>query len=229
MLPRLSPTALDGRNTLSPSTWHVGQVSHNKTWNAILTRRTPEVKCDVGEYYKQILCDPVKWIETAEALREAAEPLANVLRELLSGDTSVNSLVLHRKVHVFEMLWAYCLENLLKALIVSRRLVDKTGEQGKPRLPEEINSHDLITLAKTAGLEYLVEDYLDILAKLSQCSTWYGRYPLPVRPNDLENEKVDIWSVTNVDMRNLEVIYTSVRSELDRGAPNKQVEECGLR
>ncbi len=139
-------------------------------------------------------------------------------------DTSVNSLALYRKLHVFYMLWAYSLENLLKALIVSRGLADKKGEEGTARLPKVLQSHDLITLAKTAGIEYLVKDYPDVLAKLSHCSTWYGRYPVPLRPSDLENEDVDFRSVTNVHMRDLEVIYTSIRSELDKPPLNKQME-----
>jgi hypothetical protein len=139
-------------------------------------------------------------------------------------DTSVNSLALYKKLHVFYMLWAYCLENLLKALIVSRGLADKEGEKETVRLPKILRGHDLIILSKTAGLEYLVKDYSDVLAKLSLCSTWYGRYPVPLRPRDLEDDDVDFRSVTNVHMRDLEVIYTSIQSELTRYPLNKQME-----
>ena len=123
------------------------------------------------------------------------------------------------------MLWAYCLENLLKAVIVSRGLAGKKSEEGTIGLPKVLHGHDLVSLAKTAGIEYLVKDYSDVLAKLSHCSTWYGRYPVPLRPSDLENEDVDFRTVTNVHVRDLDVIYTSIRSELDRDALSKEVEE----
>lgn len=175
--------------------------------------------------YIQKVFDPAEWIETAEALREAASPFASVLNDVLLAwaqeNPTENPRALYKKVHVFYMLWAYCFENLLKALIVTRQSAGDIGERKTLQLPEVLKSHNLENLARKAGIEHVIRDYPDVFGKLTACSIWFGRYPVPLRANDLDKDNVDIRSITNVHTRDLEVIYASIRSALDQSLSRK--------
>lgn len=179
----------------------------------------------VDTRYSQKVFDPVEWIETAEALREAASPFASVLNQLLLAwaqeNPTENTRALYKKVHVFYMLWAYCFENLLKALIVTRQPAGDIGGRETLQLPEVLKSHNLGNLARKAGIEHLIRDYPDVFGKLTACSIWFGRYPVPLQANDLDKDNVDIRSITNVHTRDLEVIYASIRSALDQSLSRK--------
>lgn len=90
------------------------------------------------------------------------------------------SLELYHEVHVYYMLWAYAIENLLKALIVKSKAKSWTNKGLLTKLPKELKSHDLPGLVKKSGLTYLHGEYEDIFEKLKECILWYGRYPIPL-------------------------------------------------
>jgi len=78
-----------------------------------------------------------------------------------------------------QVLYAYAIENVLKGLIVANdaTVIDEN------KLSRKLKSHDLIELAKTAGVQVHAEEQ-SVLAALSDLSIWAGRYPVALRKED---------------------------------------------
>jgi hypothetical protein len=83
-------------------------------------------------------------------------PFASALNHLLLAwaqeNPTENTRALYKKVHVFYMLWAYCFENLLKALIVTRQPAGDIGGRETLQLPEGLKSPTLKTSPAKLGL-----------------------------------------------------------------------------
>jgi hypothetical protein len=78
------------------------------------------------------------------------------------------------------MLLAYAVENLLKGAIIRERSWEyKEHFRRTLKFPKELQSHNLIRLARKAGLEFSFEQE-DLLRRLTRSATWYGRYPVPL-------------------------------------------------
>ena len=100
---------------------------------------------------------------------------------------------------VFLMLAGFALENLFKAYIVMR-LPGRKGDaesqstpkkkKGGSALPEVLKSHVLAALAKKTPLSF-TKNEKEALAQLSAASVWWGRYPVPTSPLDLEHRLED--------------------------------------
>lgn len=93
------------------------------------------------------------------------------------------------------MLLSFAVENILKAAIVQRNrrqfLLDfddvlAAGKNSRKGFPEALKSHDLYELATTADLS-LKEGEEDLLRRLTRCAEWAGRYPSPLRYEDMSN------------------------------------------
>jgi len=143
------------------------------------------------------------WIDKAEELLAGARALEPHVRNLWEvatanfkeGRYSKGGEAPHQLPQdlqgTYFMLIAYTLENLFKAMIIwerqatLRKQVLSTG--GK--LPEVINNHDLICLAKEAHFVIDIGDE-DLLTRLYHNSLWAGRYPVPANPGRLKNVKV---------------------------------------
>lgn len=79
---------------------------------------------------------------------------------------------------VYFMLIAFALENLLKAAVVRNNASSYAQAQ---RLPKSLNEHDLVVLARRAGLRLNQPDR-ELLERLTRDAKWFGRYPVPVEP-----------------------------------------------
>ena len=165
--------------------------------------------------YAERCLDPREWQALAEALREAASPLREDVRRLLSafaaGDTSESTLATYKEVHVYYMLWAYSLENLLKAAVVSKRRAEWDRGRVMAELPEVLRTHDLLKLCEEAGLNELAKEYEDILSKLSECSVWFGRYPIPTTAKRFESPpKFSYTGFASNHVDDLEKLYQEI-------------------
>lgn len=78
---------------------------------------------------------------------------------------------------VYLMLAAYALENYFKGALVA--MYKWSAADIKAKLPSELKSHDLKSLAEPLKLPLSVEE-IDLLERLSAYSTWAGRYPVPL-------------------------------------------------
>ena len=121
------------------------------------------------------------------------------------------------------MLSAFALENLMKACIVkakSGELAEEVRSGG--RLPEVLRSHDLYELCVSAGLCALAEEEEMLLRRLERSSTWYGRYPVPLRPDGLlgsteskhRDFRLSLTAYSSSDRSNIHRIVTELRARL---------------
>lgn len=79
------------------------------------------------------------------------------------------------------------IDSLLKAKIVCKQRADVRDRiKAKAALPEYLKGHDLYQLTVEAGYPDLAKEEETLLRRLSRCSAWYGRYPVPVTPAALQ-------------------------------------------
>jgi len=146
---------------------------------------------DVWDFEAQYCLDPKAWEHQAWNLRLASDAL-------LLHDEDESDRIFRQKVqprlpmfwssNIERMLMGFSLENLLKALIMmvpekSERAFSKEGN-----LRWSVSSHDLIKLSKEADVEVTPEEE-QLLDVLTTCSTWAGRYPLPMNENELPRRR----------------------------------------
>ncbi len=91
------------------------------------------------------------------------------------------------------MLMSFSVENFLKAALIQRsgisykrdfRLCVAERKHSKKCFPQDLKTHDLFDLAVKAELE-LVDGEEDLLRRLSRCAEWAGRYPSPLRYEEM--------------------------------------------
>lgn len=149
--------------------------------------------------YATRLSDPDSWLWMAQALFSTAELLEAQIYPLwveLDKKISVRNVAkehhdpefdkdyarvafeISNAENVYLMLMGYCLENLLKAYIISKKrevTYEEVFKEGK--LPKEVRSHNLETLIKKCQLQ-VNEELNPILRRLSRHTVWIGRYPM---------------------------------------------------
>jgi hypothetical protein len=139
-----------------------------------------------GEHFAANSLEPESWIAKARGLIEAAQCLEDTLvaPKFRNGKSdsgwrpSADGRFLNHN-GVCLMLRAYALENLCKAILIrtlpeAERQVIIDGS-----LAKSATGHDLPTLFERAGLE--VNDFeRSQLERLTEASTWFGRYPMPL-------------------------------------------------
>ncbi|HEV8609078.1 MAG TPA: hypothetical protein VGS98_03305 [Thermoanaerobaculia bacterium] len=172
------------------------------------------------EFFEGVL-DWRKWVEVADELLVAADVLGERVeihwsrweRAMEERDPAVfQALWAHADEKLFtghNLLLAYVLENLLKALIVKRfpkdlatRIFERRGKDAKRNqtdyfdegmlLPYPLDIHDLVKLASEAGLSLnALEEQL--LRHFYRWSLWSARYHVPKKSKDM-TERKDILS-----------------------------------
>ncbi len=144
-------------------------------------------------YTKALLC-PRSWIQMADQLMEAAHLLEIELTRYWS------SVSLEGKVPAvppelmglgnlqapYFMLVAYAIENYCKAELVRANEEELRKSTLIKRLPKYLKDHDLRHLVGRLELSLTVLEE-ELLARLTRCSLWVGRYPVPVGPNGMRN------------------------------------------
>jgi len=142
---------------------------------------------DEWDFKAQYSLDPKAWAHQAWNLRLASEALLlhdDDERDRVFRQKTQPRLPIFWSSNIERMLMGFSIENLLKALIL---MVPEQAEQAFSKdgnLRWSVKSHDLNKLSKEAGIDVAPEE-AQLLDVLSTCSTWAGRYPLPMNENEL--------------------------------------------
>jgi hypothetical protein len=176
------------------------------------------------ERFRERLLDATAWDETAVQLLNAAELLEPKVREFWAHPDPCSWSNSWRGwadefVAIYFMLVAYAIENLLKGRIIRANSKALRSEvEVHLRMPDTLKTHDLCALAKQAGKAGLASGYADILKRLSRSATWYGRYPVPIRPQGLEpftqtseGEHISLTHYSSSDLHEIRRVVTELK------------------
>jgi hypothetical protein len=131
---------------------------------------------------------PWNWFTQSIALKESADVVwCQYLEEMILLHTDMFAMQPRPVSNIYGMLAGLSLEVLLKGMWLSQHpgSVDRAshtihlgwGHAGEP------NGHDLLGLAQIVGRDCSPEEQ-DVLAKLSACVRWAGRYPMANKPEE---------------------------------------------
>lgn len=139
-----------------------------------------------------------KWIQKGIDLFESAKLLEPKIQELWvywrsSSEGKPTAHVTDHFLGTYFMLMSFCVENFLKAALIQaassqykndfRSCVESGVKSGKC-FPSDLKTHDLFDLAVKANL-HLEDGEEDFLRRLSRCAEWAGRYPSPLRYEEM--------------------------------------------
>jgi hypothetical protein len=110
-----------------------------------------------------------------------------------ASEDGTSRRAIHALLPVYLMLVAYAVENILKAIIIVQNREHLASElAATQRLPKRMRSHDLVMLAQIAGTDLLTHRETELLLhRMSRSAVWYGRYPVPLSPEDFKPRKSD--------------------------------------
>ena len=91
------------------------------------------------------------------------------------------------QIAIYFMLCAFALENLMKASLVERMIGKGSLSLETKSFPANLKGHDLMKLTQRCGKPELAAEHSSILQRLSRSAVWYGRYPAPISPNDMNS------------------------------------------
>lgn len=143
-------------------------------------------------YTKALLC-PRSWIQKADQLMEAAHLLEIELTRYWNSvsledevpEVPPELVSLGNLQAPYFMLVAFAIENYCKAELVQANKKELRNRILK-RLPKYLNDHDLRRLVGRLKLSLSVREE-ELLARLTRCSLWVGRYPVPTGSNGMRN------------------------------------------
>ncbi|MBM4330510.1 MAG: hypothetical protein FJ117_04655 [Deltaproteobacteria bacterium] len=186
-------------------------------------RRLPKLDKDsqYKDKYKELLLDHREWKRKADHLLEVAALFQEKIKDTWANWSSGRKPeASDHFITIYFMLTSYALENLFKALIVLRKRTDLEKKlRFKLELPSEVKGHDLYRFAQTCGFDPLNAGDEELLRKLSRSATWYGRYPIPMKPHEFETIFI------SRDEIEPELIITSSYASSDVKEIEKWVEE----
>ncbi len=141
---------------------------------------------------------PHKWINKAIDLFESAKLFEPKLLQLWEHWRAKSKG--HPTAHVSDhylgtyfMLMSFCVENLLKAALIQVKGLSykrdfrsclQADKKSSKCFPFELKTHDLFDLSEKADLA-LQDGEEDLLRRLSRCAEWAGRYPSPLRYEEM--------------------------------------------
>jgi hypothetical protein len=134
--------------------------------------------------YESVLFNTSCWSNTAHKLYISAslfEPhILKFWESCIAHSKGEGSIRPDYHMSVYFMLIAYAIENILKAIIISKyNTVLKNQFEKNRKFPKELKSHDLVSLCKKAEVTISLSEE-NLLRRLSRSATWYGRYPAPL-------------------------------------------------
>lgn len=141
-----------------------------------IDKRSPRDFWD--DQHKALASDQIAWVLTADELLRAFELLARQAEEdvrLREDRTCQFPRIFGQAM----MLAALAIENLLKAIRLPQigSLFDKRGAF-------VLVTHDILQLATDAGVSLSADEQI-LLERLEQYLTWAGRYPVPLRSEEM--------------------------------------------
>ena len=140
--------------------------------------------------YAENLIRSESWVAKAEELLAASRLLEEKLTRFWaalspSGEVPAELAGFGSLQAPYFMLVAYALENYCKAYLV-RRNEPKLRNRILTRLPDYLKDHDLARLVARVDFPLAAPEE-ELLARLTRCSLWAGRYPVPTGPNGMLN------------------------------------------
>ncbi|MBI2164985.1 MAG: hypothetical protein HYU29_01100 [Chloroflexi bacterium] len=155
------------------------------------------------EMFALIAKDPFSWLEHAQTMRAAAQPVLQSLLGILHEPQTRPGVRLQKLAYVrgYMLLTGFAFENLLKAIAAKCNLlrVDPgTAHKATPkltfdaRLSARKGRHSLTRFARDLGLA-LPEEEMQYLKRLEEYIHWGGRYPVPM--------KADVYAASYSAMR----------------------------
>jgi len=143
-----------------------------------------------------------KWIQKGIDLFESAKLLEPRIQELWGywRSKSEGKSAAHVPDHflgTYFMLMSFSVESFLKAALIQAgssqykrdfKLCVASGMKSGKCFPSELKTHDLYDLADKASLRF-EEGEEDLLRRLSRCAEWAGRYPSPLRYEEMSGSK----------------------------------------
>lgn len=170
------------------------------------------------DLFRHDLLDPSKWLRKADALVGVASKLEDELEHAWRNCyvSTEAGRIIDSSLPVYLMLAAYAVENLLKAFIIrSRHAEFETYVIQKHDLPGQLKSHDLVTLAESAGATSALLAYRrDLLRRMARSAVWYGRYPVPL---SYDRREPQISHLGGADIDEVRCLLRDLRNEFDTG------------
>ena len=152
-----------------------------------------EQEMKYSQELKSRLFNPTAWQQTAQHLLKAAAFLEPKIDDFWQNmrSQSIYQPTSWRPwndefIAIYFMLCAFAIENLLKSHIIKNRQKEIRKElEADPVVPKILRGHNLYELTIKAGFSELAKYDEALLRRLSRCSVWYGRYPIPIAPKAL--------------------------------------------
>jgi hypothetical protein len=140
-----------------------------------------------GQYEKTfalLAADPGAWVEQAQGMAIAAEPIHKSLIEILHESQNRPGIRLRKLAYVraYMLLMGFGFENLLKGIAVKRGLLETNPKLTFRGLSHEKGGHCLTGLARSLELA-LTPDEKQYLERLEEYVHWAGRYPVSLTPD----------------------------------------------
>lgn len=126
---------------------------------------------------------------------------------------------------VQRMLWAYGFENLLKMIILRNVKNENSDITDIPF--QKIKSHSLICLSQVAKFD-LSEPETFYFGVLEKCSVWAGRYPLPVKSDQMYESRKALSSSEALLERSKQTWERYFKGEISRIESESDVMHSGI-
>jgi hypothetical protein len=134
--------------------------------------------------FEIIASDPSAWLEQAQGMKIAAEPILQSFREILDVPQTLPGVRLKKLAYIdaYMLLIGFAFENLLKAIAVSRGLLTLRNKQLRfdPMLSHDRGGHSLTGLASSLHLQLTSQEH-QYFERLEEFIYWAGRYPVSMK------------------------------------------------
>ncbi|MCU7877265.1 MAG: hypothetical protein KZQ84_10780 [Candidatus Thiodiazotropha sp. (ex Lucinoma borealis)] len=161
------------------------------------------------EFEKYFCVEKYKiWKDEAFNLKSSAQLITKVTYDDLN-DQAPEHYITHGffSPRVERMLWGFAFENLFKGKIIK----DLKEQEEISEVPlNKIKSHNLIDLAMKANIS-LTDDEVFYLKIAQKCAIWAGRYPIPIKKEQLAKRREPLFSRLNLLKRSRKVIQKNRR------------------
>lgn len=136
------------------------------------------------QIFETIASDPSAWLEQAQGMKMAAEPVLQSFLEILNEPQSRPGVRLKKLAYIdaYMLLIGFAFENLLKAIAVSRGLLTLPNKKLKvdSMLKHDWDHHRLTGLACSLHLQLTLEEHR-YFERLEEFIRWSGRYPVSMK------------------------------------------------
>lgn len=141
------------------------------------------LRAQLEETYALVGRDPAAWVEQAQGMRIAADPILESLLHIVDVPQNQPGIRLKKLAYVraYMLLMGYSFENLLKAIAASRGLLATDPDMRfDTSFKREKGDHGLTAAARSLDLEMSPSEEA-YLRRLEEYLYWAGRYPISRR------------------------------------------------